>query len=49
MAAGRLEIFELEVFRRDIVDRRVAGFEDAFGPAGVGDFYAVENYLDVLA
>jgi hypothetical protein len=39
---------KLHVLRRDVVNGRVAGFQDAFGAPRIGDHQAIEDHLDMF-
>ncbi len=43
------QVFHFYVFRRDVVDRWVAGLQHPFGPGGLSDDNTVEDDLNVPA
>src|SRR5215211_402910 len=48
-SARGLQMLHPYVLRRDVVHGRVARLEDAFRPCGIGERYATEDDLDLLA
>lgn len=48
LAGSRGKILELDIFGRQVIDGRMAGFENALGPAAVGNNDAAEDDLNVL-